>query len=277
MTPYYEHGGITIYHGDARDVADGMATESVDLIVTDPPYGINYQSGMRKVAHARIAGDDGSLDVPDVLRVALKTLRNHRHIYVFGPIDLSGLEIGGRAELIWDKGNHPAGGDVTSPWARTHEAIAFGVHVRSAANRRRGDGTTAARLRRGSVLSYPRLNSCANADHPTEKPIGLLRELIEMSSRFGELVLDPFMGVGSTLMAAVLEGRRAVGIEIEERYCEVAAKRLEVALRPGLYSDSLTFDPMRGVVDSHPSPEGDHRKASIQRATDDYTGSCANR
>jgi DNA modification methylase len=62
--------------------------------------------------------------------------------------------------------------------------------------------------------------------HPTEKPVMLLRQLIEASSLHGDVVLDPFLGSGSTVVAARTEGRRAVGIEIEERYCEIAAKRL---------------------------------------------------
>ena len=81
-------------------------------------------------------------------------------------------------------------------------------------------------MRRGTVLRYPNTRGRGATRHPTEKPVALLRELIESSSRFGETVLDPFIGSGSTLVAAALEGRKAIGIEIEERYCEIAANRL---------------------------------------------------
>ncbi len=87
-------------------------------------------------------------------------------------------------------------------------------------------------MRRGTVLRSLRPHSRLVNRHPTEKPVDILRELIESSSRIGELVLDPFAGVGSTLVASWLESRRAIGIEIEERYCEIAAKRLEQEVIP---------------------------------------------
>lgn len=81
-------------------------------------------------------------------------------------------------------------------------------------------------MRRGSVIRCQRLNSEAITKHPTEKPVMLMRQLVESSSIIGDSVLDPFCGSGSALEAAQIEGRSAVGIEIEERYCEIAAERL---------------------------------------------------
>jgi DNA modification methylase len=102
----------------------------------------------------------------------------------------------------------------------------FGVKAH-AAQRRGGTGNGPARLRKASVLRFQRPSGAGVVLHPTEKPIPLLRELIESSSRLGEIVLDPFMGSGSTIAAARLEGRRAIGIEVDEGYCEIAARRLE--------------------------------------------------
>jgi DNA modification methylase len=231
MTPYYEHGGITIYHGDCREVLSRL--DLVDLIVTDPPYGIGYVSGQRDAMGTLgpIVGDRDSAAVVEILGLAVKTLREARHAYIFGPLDLSSLPLGGRTELIWDKGSVGMG-DLSLPWGSSHERIAFGVRIKSAKNRSDGYGNGAARLRRGTVLRVPRMNSRQNANHPTEKPVALLRELIESSSRIGEIVLDPFMGCGSTLVAAAKEARRAIGIEIEERYCEIAAKRLQQEVLP---------------------------------------------
>ena len=143
---------------------------------------------------------------------------------------LSGCEVVdfalcGAVELVWDKVVFGSG-DLSCPWGPAHERILFAVHETSRANRAKGYGVGAARLRKGSVLSFRRGISGQTLRHPTEKPVDLLRVLIESSSTFGEVVLDPFAGSGSVLEAAVLEGRRAVGVELSEQYCEVSAERL---------------------------------------------------
>jgi len=208
-----------------------LARDSVDLLATDPPYGVNWQSGHRKASATfdPIAGDDGSLDVPGALALGMHALRNYRHVYVFGfaPDALTGpLRLSATADLVWDKEVHGMG-DLSLPWAPSHERLTFGVHVRSAATRR--DGRLAARLRQGSVLHGRRANGPGVKRHPTEKPLALMRQLVESSSNVGETVMDPFAGAGATLVAAVLAGRHAIGIELDERYAETAAKRLRKA------------------------------------------------
>jgi site-specific DNA-methyltransferase (adenine-specific) len=116
-------------------------------------------------------------------------------------------------------------GNLEQPWGPQHEMITFGTYQPSKGDRAFGKGRLAARVRKGSVIRVERMNSMA-INHPTEKPVLLLRQLIESSSIIGDLVLDPFMGVGSTLVAARIEERKAIGIEVEERYCEIAANRL---------------------------------------------------
>jgi DNA modification methylase len=221
MMPYYADEHIAVYHGDCRDILPSLPRESVDLIVTDPPYGRGWQSGRRLRKLEVIAGDDGTLDVPEALGLALRTLRDRRHIYVFGGFDLSGLPVGGTCELIWDK-QVIGPGDLTLPWGPQHESITFGVHCNRPSHRAAGDGRLAARLRRGSILRVPRPDRERNVRHQTPKPVLLLRMLIESSSIIGETVLDPFMGSGSTLVAARLEGRKAIGIDSDERHCAAA-------------------------------------------------------
>ena len=222
MKPYYQDEQTTIYHGDCRDVLPHIS--EVDLILTDPPYGVNYQSGFRSNKFDKIRNDDGQFDIAEVLQLALKCLKDARHIYVFGLHEFQNLPISGQAKLIWDKQSVGIG-DLTLPFGCSHEEIAFGVCRRSKAHRERGKGNLAARMRQGSVLRCPRNNSTTYR-HPTEKPLALLRQLIESSSCFGETVLDPFCGAGSTLLAAKLEERKSIGIEIEEKYCQIAAERL---------------------------------------------------
>lgn len=224
MTPYYEDAAATLYHADARDVLPSLGV--ADLLITDPPYGQKWCSGLRSESFGEMAGDGDSDVGYEVLRLAMPHLRTFRHLYVFGPFDLAAHlpVVGSNIELVWDK-LMIGPGDLALPWGPRHEPIQFGVHVPSKANRRDGKGNLSARLRKGSVLSHARPNS-RGVRHPSEKPVALLRELIESSSVIGELVLDPFVGCGSTLVAARLEDRRSIGIEVDERWCEVAAKRL---------------------------------------------------
>lgn len=224
MTPriYYETDNVQLWLGDAREVLPTLTT--VDLVVTDPPYGVKWVSNFRTESFGDMVGDADTEAGYAAIQLALSILKHGRHLYVFGPFDYSGLPVV-NCELIWDKAGMIGMGNLTLPYAPAHERIAFGVYVPSAKNRQDGKGRLSARMRRGSVLRYPRPNSRA-VRHPSEKPVPLLRELIESSSCFGETVLDPFAGSGSTLVAAVLEGRKAIGIEIEERWCELAANRL---------------------------------------------------
>lgn len=221
MRPYYSRDGITLYHGDCAEVEI-----ECDLLLTDPPYGQEFKSGWAD-NWRNIHGDDDVAGTIERLRHVIKKLRRHRHVYIFGSkFDFSNLPLMGLTELIWDK-EIIGPGNLTSPWGPQHEKITFAVHEGSKANRDSGRGTLSARLRKGSVLRSPRPNSASIKYHPTEKPVHILRQLIESSSVMGEIVYDPFAGSGSTLIASALEGRLAIGCEFEEQYCETAAKRLE--------------------------------------------------
>ena len=226
MKPYYESTGLTIYHGDCRDVLPTLSADSVDLIVTDPPYGVNYRSNFLKQPSDFIKGD-GSTEVAEQgLALSLRVLKRYRHLYVFGRFNFSTMAVSEPAELIWDKEIFSAG-DLQSQWGQQHEYIQFLVAIKSHANKESGRGRLAARLRRGTVLRVPRLNSKATGLHQTEKPVRLMRELIESSSCIGETVLDPFMGSGPVLEAAVIEGRRFIGIEVDEENCLKAVNRIK--------------------------------------------------
>jgi site-specific DNA-methyltransferase (adenine-specific) len=222
LKPYYSREGITLYHGDCAEME-----VDCDLLVTDPPYGQEFKSGWAKTPWGVIEGDNNLEGTTGRLRHAIRKLRRHRHAYIFGhKFDFSDLPLMGITEIIWDK-EIVGPGDLSCPWGPQHEKITFAVHESSKANRALGRGNLSARLRKGSVLRCPRANSAAIKHHPTEKPVYILRQLIESSSVMGEIVYDPFAGSGSTLIAAALEARIAVGCEFEERYCEIAANRFE--------------------------------------------------
>lgn len=231
MTVAYRSSLAIVFQGRAEDILPGFEKGSVDCLITDPPYGQAYAgSGYRTESEvAPVMEGDGPGDhVTEVLRLCCGLLKNNRHLYVFGPNRMNGLPVTEPGTLIWNKGKtpHPSG---STCWSKTHEPIQVSTYVPSQANRDRGDGRLAVRLRRGSVLSVPRKNSRAVNRHPTEKPVALLQQLVEASSCVGETVLDPYAGSGSTLVAAVLSGRRAIGIEIDPGYCDTMVTRVKQA------------------------------------------------
>ena len=204
MKPYYEDSSVQIWHGDCREVMPTLP--KVDLVVTSPPYGINYESGHDGTLARSIEGDEST------------ALRD----WVLGQWDGPALVFGTwRAQrparckmvLIWDTLGALGMGDLSLPWKPSHQEIYV-------------IGQGFAGPRTSDVLSYPPVQSMAvnGRVHPHEKPVPLLRELLQKSP--AGVVLDPFMGSGSTLRAAKDLGRKAIGIEIEERYCEIAAKRM---------------------------------------------------
>jgi DNA modification methylase len=217
----YKTARAAVYCGDCRDAPALWPKGIADLIVTDPPYGISYQSNRRREKFDKIDGDE-QLDMGWATTLA-PILRRKRHIYIFGPRLLELPDpFTKTAELIWNK-DSLALGDLTSPWSNSHETITFSTMVPSRAERSDGQGRLAARMRQGSVLTHKRPEARM---HPNRKPVDLIRQLIESSSLYGEIVFDPFAGSGSTGEAALLEGRRAILIELDMDYCQLVAERL---------------------------------------------------
>lgn len=212
-TIYYQDDLVTLYHGDCRYVRYWLAG---DVLVTDPPYGIAYQSGWNKTQkHAPIAGDND----PEI-RDAVLQLWAPKPAIVFGRWDAP-RPTGTRARLIWDKGDSPGMGDLKMPWGRSDEEIyVLGQGF---------SGTRSSSVIRSKVQSVA---DKTRPNHPTPKPIGLMEVLIAKCPP--GVIVDPFAGSGSTLLAAKLQGRKAIGIEVEERYCAISAARLA--------QDALPFD-----------------------------------
>lgn len=125
--------------------------------------------------------------------------------------------------MVWDKGDWPGMGDLRIPWGPSYEMIYV-----------LGDGEQWAKSgakRGGSVVRCDRLTG--DTLHPNEKPVPLLMQLLRRMPPYpARLVADPFMGSGATLVAAKNLGWNAIGVELEERYCEVAAKRLAQEVLP---------------------------------------------
>lgn len=229
MTLAYETDRVALWHADACDKMPTIETESVSLIVTDPPYGKEYASGFRKESFGQIDNDtpadrDG---IRGVLAQCARVTKQGRHLYVFGPTDvLDGLKVSETTALVWDKGIMGSG-DLTSSWGPSHEPITFAV-TKYRHGGQAGKGNLAVRMRKGTVLKEPRPTG-RKVRHPNEKPVRLLRELIESSSRAGDLVCDPFAGSGSTGVAALLSDRHVLLIEKDERWIPLIIDRLKIA------------------------------------------------
>lgn len=215
MKPYYEHSGVTIYHGDCRDILPTL-TEPVDLVLTDPPYGVTYESNRVPAKDLKPITNDGTRLSLALYREVLPML-NARHLLWFTRWDawpdvwgIIGHHYPLRGLLVWNK-RSPGMGDLAH-WGPSYELIASAGYGKITGGRD------------GSVLDFTGVPSTGRL-HPTQKPVSLLRYLIEkMTVRS---VLDPFMGSGSTLEAALQLGVPAIGVEGDERYCEIAAKRLQ--------------------------------------------------
>lgn len=209
MIPYYDDGTVTIYHGDARELLP-VVSEAGAVLVTDPPYGIGHSSNKTGAPRRgeQIANDDSTA----VRDVVLKEWAGKPAI-VFGSCRTSKPPIPIRAVLVWDKGGHVGMGDLSLPWKQNWEHIYIS-----------GPGFVG--RRDTGVLRFNAMWPCNDLySHPHEKPIELMRALVGKCAPLATII-DPFMGSGTTLRAAKDLGRRAIGVEVEERYCEAAARRM---------------------------------------------------
>ena len=244
MKPYYEHGGITIYHGDCREVLPKLGR--FDLLLTDPPYGETslewdrWVEGWPSVVAESVKAA-GSMWVFGSMRMFLK------HYQEFKDWDFV-------QDVIWEK--HNGTGVCNDRFRRCHEII---LHFRASGSKwvdiykapQFTNDATARTVNRQSLPAHlsgdtgsvfyrteeggPRLmrsviyarSEHGRALHPTQKPLGVVAPLLRYSCPTDDgVLLDPFMGSGTMLVAAKNAGGRAVGIELEERYCEIAATRL---------------------------------------------------
>lgn len=200
MTPYYDHAGITIYHADCRDVLPQL--EPVDLVLTDPPYGVGFKYPSYEDTEENFSFIPGVIGKMIEITPRVVCCMSMRRLF-----DMPRP----KSLLCWAKPGsvrvNPLGG--FSEW---EPILVYGK----------------ARYRN----DFKYLPDCNNhlkeaGDHPCPKPIRLFLWLIGTELSEPSTILDPFMGSGTTLVAAKQLGRKAIGIEIEEKYCEIAARRLE--------------------------------------------------
>lgn len=209
--PYYADGSVTIYNGDCREIP---APENVSLVLTDPPYGISYKAddrthrGGAALQGEKVRGDDEPFDP--------RPLLEHGSCVIFGANYFAHLLPPG-GWIIWSKAqdNRWAHGAYSTrslaevAWTNCHNYVGlFNCFWAGSPMHRLGE-------ERMSQL------------HPTQKPVALMRWIIDRNTKPGDLVYDPYMGSGPVAKACADLGRKYVGVELEERYCAAAVSRLD--------------------------------------------------
>lgn len=217
--PYYhdETSGITIYHGDCREVLPTLDTASIDLVLTDPPYGIGHQTNYASRNRGRLGGtsdfspvhgDTEPFDPTPWLEVAPCILWGANYYADRLPTSNSWL--------VWDK--------------REREGV--GVNDQADGELAWSNATKGVRIFRHMWNGMWRASEKGESYHPTQKPAALMQWAIRKAEVESGMVLDPYMGSGPVAVACKRLGLRYLGIEIEEKYCEIAARRLEQAVLP---------------------------------------------
>ncbi len=192
--PYYEDGTVTIYHGDCREIMPALA---FDGIVSDPPYGIGHVPssfwGKQRIQGDALAFDPAHLLTPN------------KPLILWGANHYSSRLPESPGWLVWNKRDRVSrnlqGSDAELAWTNAIQQVRIYTHI-----------------------WIPHTMRNEPPYHPTQKPVALMRWCLSMLE--ADCVLDPYMGSGPVLRAAKDLGRKAIGVEIEERYCEIAAKRM---------------------------------------------------
>ena len=243
MDPYYDEDGITIFHGDARDIVPRLTW---DVAITDPPFGVN----------------EAAWDSPEIISELLKTV-------------IQDLTSADRRALIW-----PGMAALTS---YPPPAAIGGVYQPQTVNRTRWGVQNFApvlfygrdpfqmdgRGCRPVAFQYSMRAPEKGIDHPCPKPLEWMRWSVLRAARAGEHILDPFMGSGTTLLAAKELGHPAIGIEVERAYCYVAIARLRQRVLP-----------LQGVSDAERSLTRDRRPGGVvdrRRLAPDRRAACTER
>jgi site-specific DNA-methyltransferase (adenine-specific) len=227
--PYYQDSAVTIYRGDCREILPTLGM--VDLVFTDPPYNVRAED-IALDGRAPMKRDFGLWDEGWSARAfcasVLPLVRNGGSMLSFTSDRLlSDFRTAAgwtpRGTIVWDKMN-PA----PSPRPGYVSAVEYVVWLQK-------PGMAATWNASGYTPNIMRCPICAGSErtqHPTQKPESLIAELVARHSNPGDLILDPFMGSGTTLVAAKRLGRRAIGIELNQAYCDIAVRRLAQSVLP---------------------------------------------
>lgn len=220
------NGQISLQNINCFDLFKSIPDDSIDLIITDPPYGVNLKGigefGDTWNTHWDDTKKSLDLMLPELFKEFKRILKNGSHFYIFMPfitcdsfMDTAEQYLSiQKLPLIWNKVNRASCLNPFSLYAANYEMVLYGWKDVAKKFSKPGD----------CVLTFPSINS--QKIHPTQKPVELIEYFINQSSIPGELVLDPFAGSGTTAVACINSGRKFVGSELEKDFWNVAVERL---------------------------------------------------
>jgi len=210
---------IDIYNLDCFELFSSIDDKSIDLVLTDPPFGMSFQSGYRKIKHEKILNDDNLDWLPEWCKEINRIVKDDSHLYIFcswHKVEVFKLELEKYFKikniLIWEK-NNTGMGDLYGDYAPQYEMCIF---INNGKDLNNG--------RHSNIIKAKRTN---NELHPTQKPVNLMEFFITKSTKKEDMVLDTFAGSFSTAIACHNTGRRFIGTEINKEYYDNAVKRLK--------------------------------------------------
>lgn len=212
-----------IKNGDSLEILESLEDGCIDVVLTDPPYGISYKSNRSMFDEAitkRGLLNDGKDEAFDLLDKTCEILQRktatNAHLYffcswnVFSSFEsIIGKYFTIKTPIVWDKGNKGSG-DLENDWGNQTELIIYCVKGKKLVNNRRGNVINVSRLHTSKMV------------HPTQKPTDLLKQILEVSAANGDFIVDPFMGSGSTIKAANELGYKSLGIELDKQMFNIA-------------------------------------------------------
>jgi site-specific DNA-methyltransferase (adenine-specific) len=212
-----------IKNGDSLEILKTLPDNSIDIVLTDPPYGINYKSNRSEYKNSitsRGLLNDGKEDAFNLLdktcKILLDKVADNSHLYffcswsVFSSFEsIIGQYFTIKTPIVWNKGNKGSG-DLENDWGNQTELIIYCTKGKKNIN-----------YRKGNVLYVPKIHS-SKLVHPTQKPTELIKEILEVSALKNDFVVDPFMGSGSTIKACNEYGLKSLGIELDNKMFNVA-------------------------------------------------------
>lgn len=223
----------TLYCGDCREILPNIPC--VHALITDPPYGIGYKTSRREIMDTpEMLANDNEAPLWSVPLMVNK-VKDGGAIYICTRFDvmavwIDALTVTGatvKTPIVWDKGNWTSG-DLTGDYGNQVEMILFAHKGRH-------------QLRNGRPSNLWRVSRDPAGEHPTPKPVSLMERCVINSTNKGDVTLDPFMGSGSTGVAAVGMARHFIGIEIDQKYFDIACRRVEAAERQISLFDAEDF------------------------------------